>query len=104
MPGTRSESDDATGPAGAAGTVEAWCRDFVVGRALGAKIAPPAPPDAELDASWEQAPPPCRLTAPGRPPELRVAGRAPRAVRDAAVQQAPVRARLVHTFLHHELQ
>jgi uncharacterized ferritin-like protein (DUF455 family) len=105
MPRTPIESYDGAPPlARAAGTVEAWCRDFVVGRVLGAKLAPPEPPDPEAYTSWEKVPQPCRLTAPGRPSELRVIVRAPRTVGASALRQVPVRACLLHTFLHHELQ
>jgi uncharacterized ferritin-like protein (DUF455 family) len=88
----------------ARGTLERWCWDFVRDDELGSKCAPPAAPAPREAASWEHDPPPRRLLAPGRPRELRVESRAARTPRGAALRRDEVRARLVHTFLHHELQ
>lgn len=77
------------------GTVERWAFDYVASDDLAHKLAPPAPPDV-----WEPDPPARRLEAPGRPVELEVVSRAPR----ARPGSARGRARLIHTFLHHELQ
>jgi len=82
-----------------AGTVEAWCWRLVTGTALEPKLRPEPPP-----ACWEEAPPPRRLAAPGRPPELRPAARAARTPGRGALGDPRARARLLHTFLHHELQ
>jgi len=86
------------------GTRERWAWDLVrttdLERKLG--LAPGSAPSPEL--AWETAPPPRRLAAPGRPPELRVIARSPRTPRPGALAAPDVRARLVHTFLHHELQ
>jgi uncharacterized ferritin-like protein (DUF455 family) len=79
------------------GSVERWCWDFVRARELGAKLA--LPPDG---LAWERDPPARRIERPGRPPELRVTARAGRT--PAALEESAVRARLMHTFLHHELQ
>jgi uncharacterized ferritin-like protein (DUF455 family) len=79
-------------------TVERWCRELVGGTELEAKLAPRLAP-----AAWEREPVAERL-APGRPAELRPAARAPRTPGPEALRDARVRARLVHTFLHHELQ
>jgi len=73
-------------------TVEQWCQDFVGTKDLAAKLAPPDPsalPFA-IDA------PELRIAAPGRPPELIVVERSP-----SAPKAGP---RLLHTFVHHELQ
>jgi uncharacterized ferritin-like protein (DUF455 family) len=82
-------------------TVEAWCWELVTTRTLAAKLAPRA-----LDGTepWEAAPPVRRLGGPGRPPELVPIARAPRTPRPAALVHAHERAKLVHAFLHHELQ
>lgn len=85
---------DAAAPA--LGTVERWAWDYVLATELAAKLHPPPVPDA-----WEGAPPARRLERPGRPAELRVAGRA-RKIR--GLGGALGRARALHTFLHHELQ
>lgn len=91
-------------PEPAPGTVERWCEDFVLATTLATKLAPPPPPDLRAEASWEPTPVPRRLVAPGRPPELSVVARAPGAPRPEAVRDPAARARLVHTFIHHELQ
>lgn len=84
------------------GTIERWCRDLVLGEDLETKLHPPAPPDPSADASWEPDPPVRRLASPGRPAALEVVERAPRPPR--ALDSADARARLLHTFAHHELQ
>jgi uncharacterized ferritin-like protein (DUF455 family) len=90
------------GPAQA--TVERWCEAFVLATTLEAKLAPPPPPELRAASSWAPAAAPLRLPAPGRPPELSVVARAPGAPRPEAVRDPAARARLVHTFVHHELQ
>ena len=77
-------------------TVERWAWDFVLSEELALKLAPPKVPER-----WEAAPPPRRLASPGRPPELRVAAKAKRT---RGVFTAAGRARVLHSFLHHELQ
>src|SRR4051812_18432921 len=47
--------------------VERWAWDYVTSTSLATKLAPPAVP-----TRWEDAPPPRKLTAPGRPEVLRV--------------------------------
>ncbi len=87
-----------------AGTVEAWCHALVATGELARKLAPPAPPDLERAESWERDPPVRRLAAPGRPALLRVVRRSAKTPAAGALVRAQVRARLVHTFAHHELQ
>ncbi len=79
------------------GTVERWCWELIHTCELSAKLTPAAPPDV-----WEPDAPARRIERPGRPPELRVAPRSARTPRDLACRES--RARLLHTFLHHELQ
>ena len=79
-----------------AGTRERWAWDYVLGADLEGKLAPPPVPVA-----FEEAPPPRRLGAPGRPPELCVA---PKAQKSRGLGSARGRARQLHVFLHHELQ
>lgn len=81
------------------GTVEAWCFELTTSTSLASKLDPPPPP-----TTWEAAPPARRLREPGRPPELVRAARAPRTPRPQALVETRARARLVHAFLHHELQ
>ncbi len=80
-------------------TVERWARDYVLARDLAHKLAPPPRPRA-----WAERPQPERVAAPGRPPELTVAARSPKPLGPRALEHPERRARLVHTFLHHELQ
>jgi len=81
-------------PAG--GTVERWAWDYVTTADLAHKLTPPPVPDA-----WETDPPPRRIAAPGRPPELAVVARA---YKTRGIGSPAGRARALHTFLHHELQ
>ncbi|MEO0322749.1 MAG: DUF455 family protein [Myxococcota bacterium] len=95
-------SKDATSPpspaglVAAAGTVEAWAYGYVTTRSLEEKLSPPPPPGRWRDEG-HVAP-----SAPGRPAGLRVMAKAPRMPRKAGTPAA--RAKLLHTFLHHELQ
>lgn len=81
------------------GTVERWAWDYLVSRDLQWKLAPPRPPKL-----WESHAPPRRVEQPGRPPELRVIRRSARTPGPDAIRDPEKRARLLHTFLHHELQ
>lgn len=80
-------------------TVEAWARAYVDSRDLTTKLAPPEPPArwATADDGWVPAP-----NAPGRPPELVVVTKVRRS--RVATGSWESRARLLHTFMHHELQ
>lgn len=82
-----------------ADTLERWCWDLVTTTDPAAKLGPFPPPDR-----WEEPPPVRRLEAPGRPPTWTVTDRSPRSPSQGALRDPAVRARLVHTFLHHELQ
>ena len=86
------------------GTVEHWCHALLHTTVLAEKLQP-APPPAPLDErSWEARAPARRHTGASRPPELRAADRGRRSVGSRSLVQVEARARLVHTFLHHELQ
>lgn len=80
------------------GTVERWAWDYLKSDELRTKLAPAAPPK-----EWEDAPPSRRLDAPGRPPELTVTPRSRKTPR-GELRDPRLRASLLHTFLHHELQ
>jgi uncharacterized ferritin-like protein (DUF455 family) len=53
---------------------------------------------------WEDQAPSRRVERPGRPPELHAATKPGKSPRDAALVEPLQRARVVHTFFHHELQ
>jgi uncharacterized ferritin-like protein (DUF455 family) len=81
-------------------TREAWALDYIESTDLEYKFAPPPLPDA-----WaERAPAPQVVNAPGRPAALVVAPRSAKTPRPGALQRPEARARILHTFLHHELQ
>jgi uncharacterized ferritin-like protein (DUF455 family) len=79
--------------------IEAWAEQYVRSADLSFKLAPPAPPKA-----FRSSPSPLRLSAPGRPPELRAARRGERTPKQDALSDPHYRARALHAFLHHELQ
>jgi uncharacterized ferritin-like protein (DUF455 family) len=81
------------------GTLQRWAWAYITTQDLALKIAPPPPPDA-----LEPKAPPRRPEAPGRPPELQVTGRAPKAPGPGALRDPRRRAQILHTFWHHELQ
>lgn len=98
----RGATDEPAGSApafapAAAGSVEAWAIEYVLSTSLLHKLAPPAPPGA-----FEPQPVPRRFPAPGRPLELRRARRGMEVPSDLRPPNA--RAKLLHTFFHHELQ
>ncbi len=77
-------------------TVEAWAHAYITTRDLHEKLMP-APPPGQWRDEGLVAP-----LAPGRPRALCVVRKAPRMPRKAGTPAA--RAKLLHTFLHHELQ
>ena len=82
------------------GTREEWALAYIESTDLEYKFAPPPVPDA-----WEAPVPEAhRVVAPGRPEELEVAMRSAKTPRPGALQRPEARARILHTFLHHELQ
>ncbi|MDF1838446.1 MAG: DUF455 family protein [Planctomycetota bacterium] len=85
-------------------TIERWCWDLIVCDSLDGKLSPGAPPKASIDGNWEACAPARRLIAPGRPAELVVGERSPKAPRKGALVHPEQRARLLHTLAHHELQ
>lgn len=93
VPATLDAEFVAPGP----GSIEAWAIAYVQTVSLAHKLAPPPPPDA-----FEAAPAPRHIRAPGRPPELRPARRGLEVPDDLSAPGA--RAKLLHTFFHHELQ
>jgi len=80
-------------------TVEDWALAFVSSTDLAHKRRPSACPEAFADS-----PVPLRVGAPGRPAELEVVDRSKRSVKRGELRDPTKRARLLHTFWHHELQ
>jgi uncharacterized ferritin-like protein (DUF455 family) len=90
---------DECSPLGAPLDVETWAERYVLSCDLAYKLSPPAPPKSFQDRAT-----PLRLSAPGRPRELRPARRGERTPRQEALEDPRYRARTLHAFLHHELQ
>ena len=84
--------------------MESWALEFITTTDLAAKITPPAPPNPRLESSWCDDGLARRVAAPGRPAELRTTVRGERTKGAQALQSAAERARMLHTFAHHELQ
>ncbi len=87
-----------------AGTIERWALDFILAVELEAKIAPPEPPSPQSDSAWCDDELERRVAAPGRPATLRLVTRGERTKGAQALRRPQERARLLHTFAHHELQ
>jgi uncharacterized ferritin-like protein (DUF455 family) len=79
-------------------TVESWARAYVEATTYAAKLAPPPPPRLFDETSAA-----VRLAGPGRGPEFLVQGHGEKSSGGSALRSPLRRARLVHTFLHHEL-
>ena len=81
------------------GTVERWAWDFITTTDPTHKLTPPTIPAEFLPPQRWDAP-----LAPGRPSTWSVSSRAEKSPSPNALRAPEARARLVHTFLHHELQ
>ena len=81
------------------GSVEHWARRYVESLELSHKLSPPPPP-----GDWAHPAEALRLETPGRPLELQRVDRRERTPGPEALKAPERRARLLHTFLHHELQ
>ncbi len=86
------------------GSIERWCWDLIACESLEGKLHPGPPPKASDETHWEFDAPTRRITAPGRPPQLQVTERSPKAPGKGALVHTERRARLFHTLAHHELQ
>ena len=80
-------------------TVERWAWDYITSTELSYKLEPPAVP-----ARWEKTPPERRLHRPGRPAQLVLLKKSRKFQGPGALRNAVGRARIVHTFVHHEMQ
>jgi uncharacterized ferritin-like protein (DUF455 family) len=80
-------------------SVEEWAAAYVLSTDLNYKQAPPRPP-----SKWSPEDAPAAPPAPGRPSSLELTLAKPKTVRRGALKDPEARARLLHTFWHHELQ
>lgn len=80
-------------------TVERWAWDYIITTELARKLEPPGPP-----SRWEESPPARRLGQPGRPAQLELLQKSRKSPGPGALSHALGRARIVHTFVHHEMQ
>ena len=80
------------------GTLERWAWDYLHADSLARKLAPPPAPDVT-----EANAPARRVTSPTRP-GLTVQPRADASPSAGGLRNPSERARLFHTFVHHELQ
>lgn len=80
-------------------TLERWALRLIQSESLSVKFDPGPPPSEQNHEDAMAAP-----SRPGRPPELHVVERAPKSPSAGALVAKEARARLLHTFLHHELQ
>lgn len=81
------------------GSIERWAFDLITATTLEAKLRPSPPPSV-----FEEGAPARRVSAPGRPPQLRVEKRRMRSPGPEALRDPRKRAELLHTFFHHEVQ
>ena len=80
-------------------SVEAWAADYVLSTELAVKLDERAPP-TRFDETFA----PRRIDRPGRPRELVVTDASPKSPGPEALRAPDKRARVLHTFFHHELQ
>jgi uncharacterized ferritin-like protein (DUF455 family) len=80
-------------------TVEAWARAYVLADTFEAKLAPPPPPGS-FAPRWSPEP----ALRPGRGPEFAPSDRGVKSTGSSLLRGEARRAKLIHAFLHHELQ
>lgn len=78
---------------------EAWCQAYITAGSIEEKLAPTPRPESSAARG-----PALRLPAPGRASHLRVIERAEKIPRPGALREASAVAKLLHVFLHHEVQ
>lgn len=86
-------------------TASDWARAYIRAERITDKLAPPVRPDLSAEApGCGQSVAPERLAGPGRAASLSVVDRAERIPRAGALRETSARAKLLHVFLHHEIQ
>jgi uncharacterized ferritin-like protein (DUF455 family) len=80
-------------------TIEAWALTYVLADDWAAKLAPPTPPERFAERAA-----PLRVARPGRGAGFDVKAHGEKSTGKSALRSAEKRAKLVHAFLHHELQ
>jgi uncharacterized ferritin-like protein (DUF455 family) len=81
------------------GSIEAWARDYVLADTWQAKLSPPRVPERFARAAVA-----LRLGAPGRGAGFALSSSGHKSTGSSALRSPTARAKLLHTFLHHELQ
>lgn len=79
--------------------VESWARHYVLSSDLNVKLSPPRVPESFSNTSIPE-----RLDHPGRPSAFFAAPRREKTPKPEALIEPRFRARVLHTFFHHELQ
>jgi len=80
-------------------TIEAWAAGYIDAESWEHKLNPPP-----LPASFAKSPDAVRIAKPGRGRGFSVSGWADKSTGQSRLRSPEKRAKLVHTFLHHELQ
>ena len=80
-------------------TLERWAWDYIHHPSLEHRFTPPAVPSGTETVKVAR-----RVAKPSRPAELTVIERGPKSVSDLGLRENRLRAKVFHTFLHHELQ
>ncbi len=93
--------DVVNGGTAAARTAAEWCRAYIEATDPREKTAPAARPDGDGPGGSRRA---LRLPGPGRAEHLRVLDRAEKIPKPGALRERSAVAKLLHVFLHHEIQ
>ncbi len=92
----------ATASTSEARTASEWCRAYILAEHIEEKLAPSSrPAESSIEPGPEEA---LRLPGPGRAQGLRVIERAEKIPKPGALVEASAVAKLLHVFLHHEIQ